>query len=686
MIQLTDISLSFGSRSIFKNLSWHIKQGKRIGLFGPNGVGKTTLLNMIAGVMAPDTGAISIPPSHIIGYLPQEVEDRVSDKTVLEEALRTFKDVNELEGELESLTQRLSEIEETGSDEYKKTLLRLDAIHNELRTKDSHTLQYQSEKLLMGLGFQDSDLKKPLVTFSGGWRMRVALAKLLLRKPDILLLDEPTNHLDIESIDWLENYLGSFQGSVIMVSHDRYFLDRMVDSIAELDMGKIAEYPGNYSSYLNERSARLTSQELAFKNQQRRIRETERFIERFRYKNTKARQVQSRIKMLEKLERIPEPASDNASIHFKFPDPERSGKVVVELSKFSKSYEKNDGSHIEVFSGAGPLSIMRGDKIALIGKNGAGKSTLARILQGVESFSGERKIGYNVELTFFAQDQAESLDPGNTIIEELESEATSRNETEIRSLLGAFLFSGEEAYKPIRVLSGGEKSRVALAKTLLSPKNFMILDEPTNHLDIKSRAVLVNALKQYKGTFLVVSHDRHFLDQVANKIWYAEKWNIITYPGTYSEFHYHQKLSEKETSEVSEEKRRDEIGGNGNGETKAGARNVGARENSRNKREEAQRRNRLYRELKERGIEHMGNWRELSLKQLEAALDELEETIHNSEKRRRELEEFLADARNFRDKKGAEEAAQEFSELNDRIKLLYETWEKVSYHLTSLGK
>ncbi|HEX9665137.1 MAG TPA: ABC-F family ATP-binding cassette domain-containing protein, partial [Thermodesulfobacteriota bacterium] len=642
MIQLTDISLSFGSREIFKNLSWHIKGGKRIGLFGPNGVGKTTLLNMIAGVVAPERGSVSIPPSHTIGYLPQEVEDTSSDKSVIEEALSAFKDVNNLEGELESLTQKLSEIGETNSDRYKKTLLRLDAIHNELRTRDSHTLKYQSEKLLMGLGFQDSDLTKPLTTFSGGWRMRVALAKLLLLKPNVLLLDEPTNHLDIESIDWLEDYLGSFQGSVIMVSHDRYFLDRMVDSIAELDLGQITEYSGNYSSYLNERSARLAMQELAFKNQQRKIRETERFIERFRYKNTKARQVQSRIKMLEKLERIPGPASDNASIHFKFPEPERSGKVVVELTQFSKSYKNKDGRGIEVFSDAGPLSILRGDKIALIGKNGAGKSTLARILQGVEPFSGERKVGHNVELTFFAQDQAESLSPRNTIIEELEAEPTSQNETEIRSLLGAFLFSGEEVYKTIRVLSGGEKSRVALAKTLLSPKNFMILDEPTNHLDIKSRNVLVDALKQYKGTFLVVSHDRHFLDQVANKIWYADKRNIITYPGTYSEFHYHEKLSEKETSEISSDKRRGEIGGNGKREPEAGGRNIRPMGN---KREEAQKRNRLYKQLKERGIENMENWRELSLKQLKAALDALEETIHNSEKRRQELEEFLADAR-----------------------------------------
>ena len=300
----------------------------------------------------------------------------------------------------------------------------------------------------------------------------------------------------------------------------------------------------------------------------------------------------------------------------------------------------------------------------------------------MEPFSGERRVGHNVELTFFAQNQAESLDPGNTIIEELEAEATSQNETEIRSLLGAFLFSGDEVYKTIRVLSGGEKSRVALAKTLLSPRNFMILDEPTNHLDIKSRNVLVDALKQYRGTFLVVSHDRHFLDQVANKIWYLDKRNITTYPGTYSEFHYHQKLGEEETPEIPEDKRRGEIRANGKREPEDGGRNL---KPVAKKREEAQKRNLLHKELKERGIENMENWRELSSKQLKAGLDALEETIHNSEKRIQELEQFLADARNFKDVKGAEDAAQEFGELNDRIRLLYETWEKVSYHISASG-
>ncbi len=670
MIQLNNITLSFGSRDLFKNLDWHVKDGKRIGLFGPNGVGKTTLFNILAGVYKADNGSVVVPPSYVIGYLPQEVEESDTGKTVLEEALSVFKEVLDLEKESETIATELRRFTDHESSEYKKTLSRLDAIHNELKTRDSHKLKHQTEKLLLGLGFEVADLNRQLNTFSGGWRMRVALAKLLLQNPNVLLLDEPTNHLDIESIDWLEEYLKQYQGSVILVSHDQYFLDRMVTTIAELSMGQITEYTGNYSSYVKERQSRLEIQKSAYDNQQRKIKETERFIERFRYKNTKAKQVQSRVKMLEKLERIAPPESNEAAIKFKFPEPVQSGKVVVELSEFSKSYQNIDGSELEVFHKVRPLNISRGDKIALIGKNGAGKSTLARMLLGTEPFEGTRKLGHNVELTYFAQHQAEALDPKNTIIEELKSAGHTQNETDIRTLLGAFLFREDDVFKPVSVLSGGEKSRIALAKTLLSPKNFMILDEPTNHLDIQSREVLIDSLKDYKGTFIVVSHDRHFLDEVSNKVWYAEDKGLVTYPGTYSEFHYHQTKREKESS----------VADNNNVETGKSVEDVTEKQ-ALDKREQAERRNRLYKELVELGIENMENWVELSVKQLQAALEDLESKIHVNEDKKAELEKFMADPSNFNDKDRAEQLSHEYSELTQNLQRSYERWDEITAHL-----
>jgi len=681
MIQLKDICLSFGSREIFKDLNWNIKDGKRIGLFGPNGEGKTTLLNIIAGLTSPDSGSVIMPPSSAIGYLPQEVEETESDKTVVEEGMTAFGDVLDLEREIETVRKGLDLINDKDSEEYRRALHKLDALQNELKARDSHTALFRAEKLLTGLGFETDDLDKPLSTFSGGWRMRVALAKLLLVNPDILLLDEPTNHLDIESIDWLENYLSGFGGSVVLVSHDQYFLDRMVDVIAELNTGIITEYTGNYSSYLEERKSRLEIHSSAYENQQRKIKETERFIERFRYKNTKAKQVQSRVKMLEKLERIPPPPSEDAVMRFKFPEPERSGKVVMDISEFSKSYEREDGGAVDVFVGARPLTVSRGDKIALIGKNGAGKSTLARILLGTEPFHGNRRVGHNVEVTFFAQHQAETLDPRKTVLEEMESEAAAQNETEIRSLLGAFLFSDNDVYKKVSVLSGGEKSRVALAKTLLSPKNFMILDEPTNHLDIQSRNVLIEALKQYKGTFVIVSHDRHFLDEVANKIWYAEGSKVVTYPGTYSEFRYHQSQKMKSDSDNA-------------GKDVVRVRSVASELVSESpqdlssreldKKKEAEKRNRLHRELKDRGIENMDNWSELTSSQLSKALAELEKKIHELEDKRTELETFLADPDNFRDQNRSQEASREFSLIGERLGRLYDKWEAVTSHLEKM--
>lgn len=535
MIQLFNASLAFGGQVILNDVSWSIRDNLRIGLVGPNGAGKTTLLRLLSGKMQLDGGTLDIPGGTSLGYLEQDTQEATSGRTVLEEALQAFAHILHLMAEEERLTAAMDAQTDHASPEWDKLLRDFDRVHTELLACDAHTLRPRTEAVLMGLGFSPDDLHRPLATFSGGWRMRVALARLLLQRPDVLLLDEPTNHLDIDSIGWLETYLKTYPGTVVLVSHDRYFLDRMTTHTAELVQGRLTEYTGNYSTYLEARTERRALQQAAFDNQQKAIADTERFIERFRAKATKARQVQSRVKSLDKLDRVEAPPEESASVHFRFPEPERSGKVVLELSKFSKIYPTDEGE-IEVFRDAEPILLERGSKVALIGKNGAGKSTLARILRGSEPFEGTRTLGYNVSLTFFAQHQAETLDPKDTILDSLRAVSRGQSETQLRGLLGAFLFRGDDVFKPIGVLSGGERSRVALARTLLTPANFLILDEPTNHLDMASIAVLVEALRQYSGTFVVVSHDRHFLDQVATHIWRVEDGAVRQYEGNYTEY------------------------------------------------------------------------------------------------------------------------------------------------------
>ena len=537
MIQLNNVSLAFGGQQVLDGVTWTIRPNERIGLIGPNGAGKTTLLRVISGQHKPDAGEVSMGRDETLGYLEQDVQEASPHRSVLDEAMQAFEDVLELEERERRLTKELDAEEDHASEHYQALLHDLERVQATLVTREAHRARPQAEAVLTGLGFAPGDLGRPISSFSGGWRMRVALARLLLRRPDVLLLDEPTNHLDIDSIDWLENYLKGYPGTVVIVSHDRYFLDRMVTTIAELAAGRLTEYAGNYAYYLEARVERRQLQQAAYDNQQKLIAETERFVERFRYKATKARQVQSRIKMLEKLERIAPPPSEEAHIQFRFPEPARSGRTVLALSAFSKSYDGAEG-HVEVFQNAGPLQIERGDKVALIGPNGAGKSTLARMLRGTEPFEGTREVGYRVEMTYFAQHQADALEPHLTIFEVLRRRARGQSDTEIRSILGAFLFTGDDVFKEVRMLSGGEKSRVALAATLLAPANLLLLDEPTNHLDIRSIRVLVEALRQFAGTFVVVSHDRHFLDQVANKIWRVGGGTVQAFLGSYSEYRW----------------------------------------------------------------------------------------------------------------------------------------------------
>jgi ATP-binding cassette subfamily F protein 3 len=536
MIKLDDISIQFGREALFEDLSWAITpESHRIGLVGPNGAGKTTLLKLIAGRMTPDSGTVT-RTGVSVGYLEQDVQELPEDRTVRDEALRAFEDVIALEEKEARITEQLEQTDHESA-EHEKLLDRLHRVQEQLNTRESHRIRPRTEATLTGLGFDPDELDRPLHTFSGGWRMRAALARLLLQEPDILLLDEPTNHLDIESIDWLEAYLRDYPGTVVLVSHDRYVLDRMVTSIAEITRGRLLHYDGNYSHYLQAREERYERWRREYENQQKRIEEIKEFISKFRYNASRASQVQSRIKKLEKMDRIPPPPDDDPEIQFRFPDPPRSGAVVLELSRFSKTYETETGPE-RVFTDAGPLTIERGDKIAMVGPNGAGKSTLARILRGKEPFDGERELGHKVNMSFYAQHQADMLDADQTVFDAVREVAPDRPKTELRTLLGTFLFTDDDAFKSVRVLSGGEKSRVALARTLLSTANFLILDEPTNHLDIQSKQVLIEALQQYEGTFVLVSHDRHVLDAVAEKVWRIGGGTVRTFLGNYSDFRW----------------------------------------------------------------------------------------------------------------------------------------------------
>ncbi len=658
MIQLQNIAVTLGGNPILKGLTWTVGDGKRIGLIGPNGAGKTTLLRVIGGYLETDGGEIAHSGS--VGYLAQDVQEMNSDRSVIEETLTAFEAIEALQEREEELTRVL----EAPGAHQEKILLELDLIHERLAVQGAHSAQARAETVLEGLGFVSDDLDRPINTLSGGYRMRVALARILLQNPDVLLLDEPTNHLDIVSIDWLEKYLKNYAGTVILVSHDRYFLNRMIDTVAHLYRGQVTEYTGDYDYFLVEREKRRVLEQAAYENQQREIQQAQRFIERFRYKASKARQVQSRIKHLDKLERLAPPESPDAQIRIRFPSPNPSGRTVLSLNTFSKVYTSVDAPAVHVFDQAGPLQISRGQKIALIGKNGAGKSTLARILFGSETIEGERKEGHNVNVRFFAQHQADALTETDTVLESLNREAIGREEVYLRTLLGAFLFTGDDVFKPVAALSGGEKSRLALARTLVNPANFLILDEPTNHLDIQSIKVLIEALRQYDGTFVVVSHDRHFLDRVANVIWHVGDQGVRTYEGTYSEYRWaldHGSLKQirhdRQASPKSTPKTRSRSGGPKTKEEK---------------RREAEVRNRAYREAKMNGHTKPD---ELTPHQRKRLCDEAEAAISEAEARKVVAEKALADPNTYSDPVRSQEATNAYATIKKELDELYANWE-----------
>lgn len=541
MLTLNELSFDFGGRYLYRDVNWQIKPGERIGLVGQNGTGKSTLLRVITGEYQPSEGSLSKAKDCSIGFLNQDLLSYESHDSIYNVALQAFDKALQLQKEIDEIMVKL---EFDHSDEI---LNRLGEKQEHFEALDGYNIQFKTEEILEGLGFSTSDLSRPLNEFSGGWRMRVMLAKLLLQNPKLLLLDEPTNHLDLPSIEWIEEYLQSYQGTVIIVSHDRYFLDRMVTKIVEVANRKVYQYTGNYSKYLELKADRDELQQRAYDNQQQFIKQQERLIDRFKAKASKATMAQSRMKMLDKLDRIEEVQNDESVMNLRFKVRQQPGKILITLKDISKQY----GDQI-IFNHAN-AQILRGDKIALIGANGKGKSTLLRIIDKSEAVDGEVEYGYNVEKTFYAQHQLESLNVNNEILEELVHMGSTKLENELRTILGCFLFSGDDVYKKIKVLSGGEKARVALAKALVNEANFLLLDEPTNHLDIQSMNILIQALQQFEGTFITVSHDRYFISQIATKIWWIENDEIKEYEGTYDEWKYYMSKREPVIETVKKE-------------------------------------------------------------------------------------------------------------------------------------
>ena len=509
---------------MFRNASFIINQKDRIGLVGKNGSGKTTLLRIIMGIQSPDEGEIVIPNDKTKGYLPQEMHLKQM-RSVHDEASTAFQEIRDMEKHIHEISEEITHREDYHSKPYHQLVDRLSELNEKYRILGGHTMSEDVEKVLTGLGFKKEDFNRPLKEFSQGWQMRVEIAKILLRRPDLVLLDEPTNHLDIESIQWLENFLMDYPGAVVLVSHDRAFLDNVSNRTIEIELGKIYDYKASYSEYISLRESRLEGQLAAFNNQQRQIRQVERFIERFRYKNTKSRQVQSRIKMLEKMEEIEIDEQDTSAIHFRFPPAPPSGKVVVEASGLVKSY-----GHKLVLDQLS-FAAIKGDRIAFVGRNGEGKTTLARVITGALDHEGVLRIGYNVKIGYYAQNPAEMLDPDITVFDTIDKVAVGEIRTKIRTILGGFLFGEDEIDKKVKVLSGGEKARLALAKLLLTPANLLVLDEPTNHLDMQSKDILKNALLHYEGTLILVSHDRDFLQGLTNKVFEFRDRKIKEYIG-----------------------------------------------------------------------------------------------------------------------------------------------------------
>ena len=529
MVGVNKITLSFADRFLFNNVSFIINKQERIGLVGKNGAGKSTMLKILAGVQTADSGNISTPSDFSLGYLPQDMEFE-EGRTVWEETATVFDQLARTQAKIDDINHQLVTREDYESDSYMQLLDDLTHLNEELVHLDASNMDASIEQLLLGLGFKRNDFTRQTSEFSGGWRMRIELAKILLTNANLLLLDEPTNHLDIESIQWLEDFLKTYEGAIVLISHDRAFLDNVTNRTIEISIGKVYDYKAAYTKYMQLRQERREQEIAAFNNQQKQIKDTEDFIDRFRSKATKAVQVQSRIKHLDKIERIEIDVEDTSAMRFHFPPAPRSGKVALDVKDAGKAYDSK-----QIFNHA-DISVVRGEKVAFVGKNGEGKSTMVKLIVGLENYTGSIEVGHNVSLGYYAQNQSETLDGNKTLFETIDEVATGDMRTKVRSLLGSFLFSGEDVDKKVKVLSGGERARLAFCKLLLKPINLLVLDEPTNHLDLRSKEILKDALKSYDGAMIVISHDRDFLEGLTEKVYEFKDGKVNQHIGDVYEF------------------------------------------------------------------------------------------------------------------------------------------------------
>ncbi len=647
LVTAIKISLHFLERELFDEINFSVEKGERIGLVGPNGSGKTTLLRIIMGEISPDHGTVNISRGSRVGYLPQDIQETSSD-SLLRSVLHSIPGRLKLKKELEQAENALNAC--STKEDQALTGKKIAEIHHEINRIDLEFPNHDAEKILLGLGFKIDQFEMPLSALSGGWKMRAALASLLYQKPDLLLLDEPTNHLDMPSVRWLEQYLQNHRGAILLVSHDREFLNRQVSRIVSFEMEGMRSYSGNYDHYLKARSEEVKSLEAKAKNQDQKIKDAQKFIDRFRFKSTKARQAQSKIKLLEKMELVKTHRSSK-TIRFSFPDAPRCGRIVTTISNLSKSFATN------ILYKDLNLTIPRGDRIAIIGPNGCGKTTLLKMIaREMLPDSGDISLGHEVDIAYFAQHHSDMLDPGKTVVEEVYKAVPEATIGFVRSVCGAFLFSGADVDKRINILSGGERARVSLARLLVKPGNFMLMDEPTNHLDIQSSETLIDALKDYSGTLLFVSHNQSFVNGLATKIWDVVEEGIVEYPGSLDE--YYQSIQDKEKNAVDAMSTPEKIGqGRNTGKTRE--------DKKREKREKAEKRQQIHN----------------TVKPIRVNLAHVEDRIAKMETRQKEVEKDLADPDIFQDQERSVPLLAEYKNLREELDTSFLEWEKLQEKL-----